>query len=115
MVLAINDKELITSLAPGNQICPYLHFSRVIDGEGNHQERAVVLQIQYTKALQLALVFSGKSPMHPNKPLQIKEKCLSTSLEDYLQINAFPASSGGAKKNVSSSINKSYWEPEVKC
>ena len=27
--------------------------------------------------------------MCPNKPLQIEQKCLSTSLEDYLEINAF--------------------------
>ena len=25
-----------------------------------------------------------------NEPLQIEQKCLSTSLEDYLQVNAFP-------------------------
>ena len=46
--------------------------------------------------------------MHFNEPLQIKQKCLSTSLEDYLQINAFLASSGGAREEVLSSINKSY-------
>ena len=28
--------------------------------------------------------------MCPNEPLQIEQKCLSTSLEDYLQVNAFP-------------------------
>ena len=26
------------------------------------------------------------------EPLQIEQKCLSTSLEDYLQVNAFPDS-----------------------
>ena len=25
-----------------------------------------------------------------NKPLEIEQKCFSTSLEDYLQVNAFP-------------------------
>ena len=46
--------------------------------------------------------------MRLNKPLQIKQKCLSTNLEDYLKINAFPASSGGVREEVSSSINESY-------
>ena len=54
-----------------------------------------------------------RSPMHPNEPLQIKQKSLSTSLKDYLQINAFPASSGGAREEVLSSINESYWKPEL--
>ena len=27
--------------------------------------------------------------MYLNEPLQIKQKCLSTSLEDYLQVNIF--------------------------
>ena len=31
----------------------------------------------------------GKSPTCLNEPSPIKQKCLSTSLEDYLQINAF--------------------------
>ena len=28
--------------------------------------------------------------MYLNEPLQIEQKCLSTSLKNYLQINAFP-------------------------
>ena len=51
--------------------------------------------------------------MRFNELLQIKQKCLSTSLKNYLQINTFPASSGGARKKVSSSINENYWEPKV--
>ena len=46
--------------------------------------------------------------MHLNEPLQIKQKYLSISLKDYLQINIFSASSGRAKKKVSSSMNESY-------
>ena len=56
-----------------------------------------------------------KSPTRLNEPLPIKQKCLSTSLENYLQINAFPASSGGARKEVSSSINENYQESKVEC
>ena len=56
-----------------------------------------------------------RSPTHLNEPLQIKQKCLSTSLKDYFQINAFPASSGRAREEVSSSINESYWEREMEC
>ena len=46
--------------------------------------------------------------MHLNKPLQVKQKCLSTSLKNHLQINIFPASNSEAKEKVSNSINKSY-------
>ena len=56
-----------------------------------------------------------RSPTCLNEPLQIKQKCLNTSLEDYLQINAFPASSSEAREEVPSSMNESYWEQEVKC
>ena len=33
--------------------------------------------------------FQKKSPTYLNKPLQIEQKCLSTSLKSYLQVNAF--------------------------
>ena len=40
---------------------------------------------------QISTSFLGnKSPMRLSKPLPIKQKYLSTSLRDYLQINAFP-------------------------
>ena len=37
-----------------------------------------------------ASFLQGKSLICLNKPSQIEQKCLSTSLENYLQINAFP-------------------------
>ena len=50
-----------------------------------------------------------------NQLSQIKQKCLSISLEDYLKINAFLASGGGVNKEVLSSMNGSYWKLEVEC
>ena len=35
--------------------------------------------------------------------------------KDSLQINAFLASSDGAKEEVLSSINDNYWKPVVEC
>ena len=56
-----------------------------------------------------------RSPTCLNEPLPIEQKYLNITLENYLQINAFSASSGKGKKKVSSSINKNYWEPKVEC
>ena len=45
-------------------------------------------QIQPSQSISISSLWR-RSPRCLNKPLQIEQKCLSKSLEDYLQVNAF--------------------------